>query len=449
MTATNDTTSLHADTEHDSDNPDLEPPDYDEAADERRAEAEHEEWLASLPIEAHPDDDLIHIEIDDEPEGFTFEADGSVSGDDGANGPSHFPEWTKNNSWWPRSMAELIADAKTPEPEPKYLRRTDGVSLLYRGKLSSIAGEPESCKGWLACLAAAQVLKSGAAVLYVDFEDDDVGIVRRLRALGVEDAVLRAQCMVMHPMSTSGWFASKTTNEHRAFQGVLTALAKRGLGLLVFDGVTSALSLDGLDPNNNAEVVKWINFCASLCRKHNCAGLLVDHVTKTNPKDRYASGAGQKLAGITGSQFKAEYIGAPFSEASPGYVRISVTKDRPGKLRKHAFGKGHVQAIADMHLEVVNESQQQIRAWLDKPAIELTDSGEMKLTALQGRIGKYLQNATTPRSTSDIKAGVKGQDKQLLAALNQMVDDGRVVQKKGERGAKVFELVGTEANADD
>jgi hypothetical protein len=422
---------------------DDEPNDEDPAADfDCEREAEHAEWLESL-AEAQLAAEVAEWEVGHPGEpmpdfpGFTIDDDDAPADDAPADEARH-------TSWFPTSMAALIAEAKQPPAEPVYLHRVEDkahLALLYRGKLSSIAGQSETCKSWFAQLAAVQVLDTGAAVVYVDFEDDAASIVRRLIQLGASKRQLLTQLFVLHPSEASGWHSDSMSLARREFRLVLDHWDKldEGLGLIVLDGVTSALSLDSLNPNDNAEVVGWYNDASQLARDYNAAVLLVDHTTKPNPNDRYAGGASQKLNAITGSQFKAELTGKPFSRNQPGLVHIKLTKDRPGSLRAHAVGgRGAVQHIADMHLDA-NFAENTVRVYLKVPSIEKTEDGDTKLTVLWGRIEKFLGDVGTPRTTTEIKS-VRGEDKLIVAALMQMLAAGRVTETK-QGQSRLYTLV--------
>ncbi len=116
----------------------------------------------------------------------------------------------------------------------------------------------------------------------------------------------------------------------------------------VIDGVTEAMSLEGLHLGENHDIAVWIK---SLPRRLGDAGaavLALDHVTKSREgRDRWAIGGQHKLAGVDGASFTVEAV-APLARARhepiEGKVRLSIAKDRRGHLRTHAEGG----AIADV-----------------------------------------------------------------------------------------------------
>ena len=232
----------------------------------------------------------------------------------------------ESSTWAPVDLEPILAGRQTAVP-PSILARQDGPCLLYRGKLHSLYGEPEAGKGWVALRAAVEQLQAGEGVVYIDFEDDAETAVERLRALGAEpDAIL-------------DWF--RYLRPDQPLTGELSradleiALAPEP-SLVVIDGVTEALAIEGIDLNNNTDVANWIvMFPRRIARDTGAAVVLIDHLAKaSDARGRYAIGAQHKLAGIhVAYSIKAE---KPFGRGLNGSSRIKVEKDRPGHVRRHA-----------------------------------------------------------------------------------------------------------------
>src|SRR5829696_2458463 len=145
--------------------------------------------------ELYRDDDRHETEqhwpkYDDEPEPPPHPADVAAR----ANGPAAERAPT---SWAPVDLAAALA-GEDVEP-PVLWERTDGVRLIYAGRVHWFQGESESCKSWAAQRITADELGAGRDVLYIDFEDDDRGIVARLRALGATDADIARHLTYLRP----------------------------------------------------------------------------------------------------------------------------------------------------------------------------------------------------------------------------------------------------------
>ena len=94
-------------------------------------------------------------------------------------------------TWTPVDLARVVSRGDSLEPPPSMLVRSDGESLLYKGKIHGFAGEPESAKGWLLLWASVERIRVGEHVLYIDFEDEATTVVSRLLALGLDGESIR------------------------------------------------------------------------------------------------------------------------------------------------------------------------------------------------------------------------------------------------------------------
>jgi hypothetical protein len=321
------------------------------------------------------------------------------------------------SSWDEIDIAAILSGDLDEEP-PVFLLRTDKVPLLYREKVHSIIGEPESCKGWFSCAAAAHALELGEHVLYVDFEDTAKGILSRMRSLGVDVDVLVAR---FHYVAPEEKFGKK---ERAALQSVHRSCTGR-IGIVVFDGITQALSNQGFSSNDGDEVAKFIKeLPRKIAHKWGAAVLLVDHVTKDKDgRGRYAVGSFAKLAGID-VQYSAEVV-APLARGKNGHVRIKVAKDRPAHVRAHAVGTAHMQRIAEMKLESLAEGR--VVVTLEKPEGAQDAGGAAVVwrpTTLMQRVSEHLGRHTTPCRREDVLKVVTGNRDQLIKAIDFLVADG-------------------------
>jgi hypothetical protein len=252
-----------------------------------------------------------------------FRAAADVGADPSMNGDSaHAPA----SSWRPMDLAAIVAGIQAGEivgPVPAIMARTDGACLLYPGEVHSLAGEPESGKGWMTLSAAKAVICSGASVLYLDFEDTPASIVGRLLALGARPEAILERFVYVRPTDPFD------ADQFRAL------LSVRPYALAVIDGVSEAYALLGLDPYSNPDAAA---FLAALARPLAAAGaavLLIDHVVKSKEaRGRYALGAQHKLAGIAAA-YSTDVIKSP-SRTDAGLIKLKVEKDRHGHVRAHA-----------------------------------------------------------------------------------------------------------------
>lgn len=310
--------------------------------------------------------------------------------------------------------------------EPTLLRRVDGAHLLYPRLIHWFAGEPESLKSWLALLATLQVIQEGGAVLYVDFEDVPESIKERLALLGATDEEL-SRAFYVHPDVV-------TTDQVR--DHYLAAITEHNITLVVLDGVTEAMSAEDLDINNNGDVAKWL---ARLARPLAWAGpavAVIDHVTKSaESRGRYAIGAQHKLAGIwvAFAVDKLHNLSPATSEPVTGVARITVSKDRPGKVRRSCadqktLGQLHITSYPDgsLHARIVAGNTQKVD---ERPAQVMV------------AISTWLADKAPGQSVRKIRDGVTGRAEAIGSALIALEIEGYVEQSSGPKGSKLYTLL--------
>lgn len=239
-------------------------------------------------------------------------------------------------SWRPVDLTDALAGADI-EP-PVMCERSDGLKLVYAGRVHWFQGEPESLKSWAAQIIAAEQLQANRNVLYIDFEDDDRGIVARLKALSVpNEAIANHLCYIRPDEPLKDRFGTITL----AWDDFAQAI-DRNYTLCIIDGVTEAMTTEGLDPNKNVDAATWMRLLPKRLTTDNCAVIVVDHVVKDrDTQGRYAIGAQHKLAGVTGATYRFTVM-RPFARAwgadpVEGVVAVTVEKDRPGYVRARAI----------------------------------------------------------------------------------------------------------------
>jgi hypothetical protein len=311
-------------------------------------------------------------------------------------------------SWGTIDLGPLL-DGGTLEEPPSLLPRKDGVHLLYAGKLHTIQGEPESGKGWLALLAAAQLITAGDHVLYIDFEDSPNTIVSRLRGLAVDDDGIRTRLHYMRPnepLSEDGW------------EDIEAALAYRP-PLAVLDGVTEALALHGLDLTNNSDVADWLELLPRRVVRTGTAVAQLDHVVKVKEgRGRYAIGAQHKLAGVDVA-YNLESV-EPFGRGKDGRSNVVVAKDRHGHVRQHAVAK----VIAELHL--LSDVDGAVLLELRAPTAG-SERSAFRPTALMERLSRAIEDepGITKRALRDVQGKNDAKDLALRLLIGEQHVDLR------------------------
>jgi hypothetical protein len=319
---------------------------------------------------------------------------------------------------------------------PRVMARDDGVQMLYPGRVHMVAGEPEAGKSWVALCAAAQVvLEMGEDVIYVDYEDNARGIVSRMLAQGVPAELIAAHFHYVRPDRPID------TTARTALRGVAEAVSP---ALVIVDGVTEAMTMEGLDLDNNSQAAEFYarlpRFFVSLpgATAEGPAVIMIDHVPKNSDTraQRYALGAQHKLAGLDGVMFVCKVVVA-FSPGHSGYSQLVVTKDRHGLVKEHCGRHG---VIAEMHIAGDREAVMvEFRSPTTLPPMPRADDGSARPTDLMRRMWRFV--STNPGKTGrEIKAAVTGSTNRKHEALMALINDGWLREDEHGR-SRVYTVV--------
>lgn len=315
----------------------------------------------------------------------------------------------QQSSWSPVDFTAVL-DGSWQPPQPTVGRRTDGVGLFYPGKMHSVVSETEGGKTWFALAACLDEMHAGNNVLYLDFEDDEGGIVGRLITMGATGSLLTAHFTYLRPEQPIDAHVDELT----------ALLIGRNPSLCVIDGVTEAMVLHGLSPLDNFDVAKFSKLLAKRLRVTGAAVAALDHVTKDREgRGRYALGAVHKLNGLDGAQYLLDNR-HPFGVGLRGVSTIKIAKDRPAQLRKHGQPGSHgLFWFGDL----VVDSRQPIIETMIEPPRERSD--DFRPTVLMQRISEALAKHGD-MSQRKIRDVVTGQASAISSALTYLVLDGYV-----------------------
>jgi AAA domain len=340
------------------------------------------------------------------------------------------PSGEVRSDWQPIDLAPLLR-GEMLDPPPTILRRTDDQALFYLAKTNGLSGEPEAAKGWIVLAGAKELMDLDEFVLYLDFEDAAPGIVGRLRALGATDDQIRNQFVYVRP-------------DTAASADTVSNLPGIGASLIVIDGVTEAMSLQGLNPNDNQDVATFIHLLPQPLAKMGAAVVLIDHVTKDrNGRGRGPIGAQHKLAGIDGAAYAVEMI-RPFGRGMSGLSRLKVEKDRPGYIRPRSL---FAKVAADVFLES-SADDGSVRVRLEPAEGSEDGDGGFRPTYYMEKVSRYLELAGE-QTVSGIATSVEGKREWVMKAAHQLVADGYATRRDGPRNAVLLSSTKAYRQADD
>lgn len=324
-------------------------------------------------------------------------------------------------SWNPASVEAMAAilDGTVEQVRGTLLPRSDGVCLLYAGRVHWVQGEPESGKSWLMQLAVAMALEAGKNALYVDYEQDLGTIVTRLSLLGVRRADL---------LSGRLKYISPEVSHLKAWDKWVSVLEGE-YDIAVVDGVTDALGLSAVDMNKNSEVAAWMRGVPrAIARYTGAAVVCVDHVIKDKEgRGRYALGAQAKLAGVDG----ASYIVEPVEMMAPGkkgVLEMRVLKDRYGAIRA-ASGEWRKADRSQLTATITLDSDgTKIDALIEPPTEE--ESTVFTPTEVMERVSVFLETLGEPATMTQLDKEVSGKRAVIQAAVTILEKRGYVVREQ-------------------
>ena len=318
-------------------------------------------------------------------------------------------------SWQRVDLTDVLAGHYTP-PAPTVGARSDGVGLFYPERLHTIASESEGGKTWLALASARVELDVGNAVVYMDFEDDEGGIVGRLLALGASRDSIRDRFAYIRPEESI-----RALGNREDLEQVLGDLRPT---LAVLDGVTEAMAMHSLEMKDNTDIAVFGALLPKWIASSGPATVALDHVVKDREqRGRYAIGGVHKLNGLNGAAYVLENR-TPFTIGTVGRSTVYVTKDRPGQIRRHTLpASDRRHWFADLVMTSHNEAfvEVDLTPPVDKPE-------DFRPTILMGRIAAALAEHG-PLSQRRLMAAAKGNSGSKRDALELLILDGYVSEK--------------------
>jgi hypothetical protein len=348
---------------------------------------------------------------------------------------------------WSKPVNLTAALAGEPPPEPRIGQWTDVVdgkatvrALFYPNEVHSVGGEPESMKSWLLLHTAAQEVKLGHHVLYLDMEANDRSIVDRLRLLGAKSVKIKKH---FHYFRPEGHISDADRARFHWW------VRQRQPTLVVLDGVTEAYAMHGLSINSAEDAAYWFqNFGRQFQIKpgpgyDGPAIVELDHVVKDkDSRGGWTLGTQHKKAGLKGAMYLIEPR-RPLGKGKHGISRLLVSKDSPGGVEWVPLGKSRQRYVGDFHVDATDADD--IEAWIESADPHAAAPADGEDVALDQRaefrqcmraIWEFV--AGTPGvSGKVIRAKVKGYgDKTKQTAIAVLEADGHLINKGSVNFAK-------------
>lgn len=320
------------------------------------------------------------------------------------------------SSWDLVNLATTLA-GEDGDDHPTFLNRTDGVSLIYPGRVHAFNAESETGKSMLAIYCCAERIDHGEHVGYIDFEDSARGVIDRLLGFGVTPSQVMEFFHYVRPEDPIDGGARLRVKEMlRVFT----------MTVVVIDGVAEALALSGWKENEASDITTFYNMLPRAIAREGPAVILIDHLVKDKEKQgNDARGSGAKRAGIDGASFKLEMV-IPFTRGGEGYAKVTLTKDRPAWVRPYSVGK----VIADMHLSS-DAATGAITCELRPPTPPTGPDGQFRPTGIMDRASSVIAGAPGPVAKTWVCDRLNARKAHTLSAIDCLIKEGYVKLVEG------------------
>lgn len=200
--------------------------------------------------------------------------------------------------------------------------------MLYPGSVHILAGAPDTGKTTLSLSWALEVIRSGEQVMFLDEEGGRGIVLDRLKSLGATDK--ECESLAYYPFPGR----SKEQWTRAGWADLKAELTEVQPALVLVDSAAAVLAAAGLDENSAADTaLLWHAFKWMARSQFGAAVIVIDHVTKNAEDSRYSRGSGAKVAD-SDVMYRVDLI-KPFSRQDDGVVKLVVTKDREGYLKRH------------------------------------------------------------------------------------------------------------------
>lgn len=300
---------------------------------------------------------------------------------------------------------------------PAWVKRGDGTSLFYTGRINGVFGDPETAKSWLAMCAVAEALTAGNRAVYLDVDHNgSEEIASRMLQLGAP----------VHRVADPDYFRVAEPEDLLGLKQFVLDMLDWKPVVAVVDSLGEIVPMLGLKSTDNDDITKAIRaVCKPLAHVAGACVITVDHLPKGQESrgTGYAIGGTAKKRAVDGAYLSAEVIMAP-APGKLGKISLTIEKDRNGALRETSPGKHAGTFVLD--------SQEPNRTlWrIDMPSAN--PDGGLRPTVLMERVSKFVEDwdGELLPAKVQILEGVLGKRMAVRMAIDMLVKDGFLAEIK-------------------
>lgn len=312
------------------------------------------------------------------------------------------------HSWVERDLRSVVAgllSGTVTRPVPTVGRRSDGVCLFYQARVNTIFGESGDGKSFVGQEVGRQELAAGHHVLWVDFEDDEVGTANRLLELGAQPKAFLEFFHYFSPVERFGAPAQHYIGD---------IVARLSPSLVVIDSAGESMGIDGTKPNDDDSVARWMRTLPRFIAKLGPAVVVIDHTTKSREGGLWAAGSQRKRAAISGSAYLVNMV-HEFGRGRLGRSKLTTAKDRNGNFVRGA-------KAAEFILDATSKPYQ---ASLVPPEPSTASDGSFRPTALMEKVSRWVE-LHPGETVNAIRREVRGRGQYVSQALGLLVAEGNL-----------------------
>ena len=224
-----------------------------------------------------------------------------------------------DESWEPCDLSGLLGEDAAEPVAPDRLMRDDGEAVAYSGCTVWLWGPPGSGKTFTALVWAAQEIREGRHVLWIDLESQARQTIEKLLTVcGCTREQLREFFRLVQP-------DGPLTGAAR--DGALALADRLSVSLVVIDAVNDLLALQGADLNATDAVAQLDQRLITPLKRGGAAVAVIDHTAK-NGGHGWPINSQHKKA-CTDMGLEAETV-VPFTRDRAGFLKLTCYKDRNG-----------------------------------------------------------------------------------------------------------------------
>lgn len=220
--------------------------------------------------------------------------------------------------------AALAGDLKPVEPDAGS-QRSDGMFLLYSGKVNVLMGDPESGKTLVALAMGVDTLRRGGSFAMLDLDHNGtVEILTRMLSFGADPAHLadRDRFRLAMPEAEA---------EYMALLQDITAWCP---DIVLIDSIGELGAVFNRNLNRDEDFAPLNRTAIQPFATAGSAVITVDHMAKNaNSRAFGAGGTIRKKAAVNGASYEVSLAGAGFTRSLGGRSYLRLKKDRPGGVR--------------------------------------------------------------------------------------------------------------------